>query len=67
MKAARVADIVDAVADSAHSRAIAGKEAHGISECLIRIGALERIVDTLVDALLEGTSADPHGKLKTAR
>lgn len=60
MKAAHVAQLVDACANAAHARAKADNVVNDTTAHGLRIEALESLVVTMADILLSGTSADPE-------
>jgi len=62
MKAVTVERIVNAVAEWHAARDMAQKETHTPASLAMRATASETLVETLIDAMLEGTSADPDRK-----
>lgn len=62
MKAATVALVVDAIADWQGQRSAATFAPNMQASADIRLAALESLLDTLSEAMLEGTSADPDRK-----
>ena len=60
MKAAHVAQLVDACANAAHARDKADTVVNDTTAHSLRIEALEALVVTMADIMLAGTSADPE-------
>lgn len=60
MKPATVKRIVDASGDWMQARARAASYINDTQALRVRMEALETVTERLIDALLEGTSADPN-------